>query len=127
MALPAQEINGPVTEPLPYQDVEFPQWAHDMRRFEVIMFGSFPITYILTSMVFDVSSLAGNGFNSGFSLGTEKDQDDLKLLLITSASLSGAIAVADLIIGKIKKKNARNRVPEDTDYLEEEPVEPGNS
>lgn len=118
--LSAVDFEGPVTEPLPYQDVEFPQWAHDMRRFEVIMFGAFPITYILSSLVYDVTSLAGSGFNSGFSLTTEKGQDDLEFLLLTSASLSVGIAVADLIIGKVKKRQARNLISENTYSQDEE-------
>lgn len=108
-------MNGPVTEPLPYQDVEFPDWAHDVRRFEVILFGSFPLTYILTSLAYEVTMYAGSGFNSEFSLASQKSQNDLKILLITSASLSGAIAIADLIIGKTKKNRSRNQsreVPE---------------
>jgi len=113
LTLSAQEFKGPVTtDPLPYQDVEFPQWAHDMRRFEVIFFGSFPITYILSSFVFDMTALAGNGSNSGSSSASVKSQNDLKLLLISSVSISGVIAVADLIIGKVKKN--RNRIPEES-------------
>jgi hypothetical protein len=121
--LSPQEMNGPVTEPLPYQEVEFPVWAHDMRRFEVILFGSFPLTYILTSLVYEVTSYAGTGFNSEFSLASEKKQDDLKYLLVTSAALSGAVAVADLIIGKIKKKRTRNQAQEYPEFVEEEKSE----
>ena len=36
-------------EPVPYEEEEFPWWAHDARRFEVIAFGAFPLTYILSS------------------------------------------------------------------------------
>lgn len=101
-------MNGPLTEPLPYKDVEFPQWAHDVRRYEVIMFGSFPLTYILTSLIYEGVKLASGGNENGFSLYSDKSQDELKILLISSASLSVGIATADLIIGKVKKKKQRN-------------------
>lgn len=104
----SQEMNGPLKEPLPYQEVEFPQWAHDVRRYEVIMFGSFPLTYILSSLVYEGVKLASGGNENGFSLYSEKSQDDIKILLISSASLSVGIATADLIIGKIKKKKQRD-------------------
>lgn len=95
-------------EPLPYQDIEFPQWAHDVRRYEVIMFGSFPLTYILSSLVYEGVNLATGSNEEGFSIYSDKNQDDLAILLISSASISVAIATADLIIGKIKKKKQRN-------------------
>jgi hypothetical protein len=101
-------MNGPLKEPLPYQEIEFPQWAHDVRRYEVIMFGSFPLTYILSSLVYEGVKLASGGSEDGFSLYSEKSQDDIKILLISSASISVGIATADLIIGKVKKKKQRN-------------------
>ncbi|QEN07725.1 hypothetical protein EXM22_06875 [Oceanispirochaeta crateris] len=121
--LPSQEMNGPLTEPLPYQDVEFPEWAHDARRFEVILFGSFPLTYIMSSLVYEVATYAGTGFNSEFSLASEKKQDELKFLLITSAALSGVIAVGDLIIAKIIKNQSRNQENEYPEFVEEEKSE----
>ncbi|MDR0708622.1 MAG: hypothetical protein LBF77_00980, partial [Spirochaetaceae bacterium] len=33
----------PIT-PSPKEKPEFPQWALDLRRFDIIMFGSFPFT-----------------------------------------------------------------------------------
>ena len=104
-----QEINGPLKEPLPYQDVEFPQWAHDVRRYEVIMFGSFPLTYILSSLVYETVNLISTNGSEDFSLYSDKSQDDIKILLISSASVSVAIATADLIIGKIKKNKQRKQ------------------
>lgn len=103
----AQEINGPLTEPLPYQDVEFPQWAHDLRRYEVIAVGAFPLTYILSSLVYETVNLVNNNGQDEFSLYSQKSQADLKILLISSAAVSVGIATADLIIGKVKKNKQR--------------------
>jgi hypothetical protein len=119
-SISAQNMNGPVTEPLPYQDVEFPEWAHEMRRFEVILFGSFPITYVLTSMVYELTSLAGSEINSGFSLPSSGGQDGLKIMLISSVSLSAAIALADLIVDKVQKNKYRNEDAESSYPVKEE-------
>lgn len=89
--------------PVPYEDEEFPGWAHDLRRFEVIAFGAFPLTYILSSMTFEIVQTS-QGNSEQFSLYSEKGQDDLEMLLITSAGISLCVATADFIIGRIKEK-----------------------
>ena len=35
----------------PYEDSEFPKWALDLRRGEILFFGALPITYAMTSLV----------------------------------------------------------------------------
>jgi hypothetical protein len=91
-------------EPVPYEDEEFPGWAHDLRRFEVIAFGAFPLTYILGSLTFEIVQ-GTKGNSDQFSLYSEKGQDDLEMLLITSAGISLCVAAADFIIGRVKEKN----------------------
>ncbi|MDC7239075.1 MAG: hypothetical protein PQJ50_01815 [Spirochaetales bacterium] len=109
-SLNAQEFNGPYKdEELPYQDVDFPDWVYDVRRFEVIMFGSFPITYIMSSAGFGLAELARSNGSSEFSVFGESDSDNLKYVLLTAAGLSVGVALADLIIGKIKKNRASER------------------
>ena len=90
-------------EPLPYEDDEFPGWAHDLRRFEVIALGAFPLTFILSSLTFEIVQVSQEN-NETFSLYSDKSQDDLEMLLITSAGISLGVAVADFIIGRIKDK-----------------------
>ncbi|RDG33066.1 hypothetical protein DV872_05200 [Oceanispirochaeta sp. M1] len=73
------------------------------------MFGSFPLTYILSSLVYETVNLISTNGSEDFSLYSDKSQDDIKILLISSASISVAIATADLIIGKIKKNKQRKQ------------------
>jgi len=101
-----EEFTGPSTEPLPYEDVEFSQWSHDLRRFEVIFFGSVPLTYILTNLIYDFSLYASHDFNSEYRMGTSTDQEDVQIKLITSLSLSAGIAAADFVIAQIKESRA---------------------
>lgn len=100
----------PPEEPLvpeEYDPEEFPGWAHDLRRFEIILFGSLPITFIATSVVYDFSIFAANNFDPNFSMGTQRSNQDIAILMITSVSISAAIALADLIIGKSRARKAR--------------------
>ncbi|MDC7235267.1 MAG: hypothetical protein PQJ58_18690 [Spirochaetales bacterium] len=83
--------------------MEFPQWAHDLRRFEVITIGAFPLSYILTSLVYETVKFATDN-ERGFSIYSEKSQKDLSILLMSSGAISIGIATADLIIGKTKQK-----------------------
>ena len=100
----------PPEEPLVPEDYdpgEFPQWAHDLRRFEIILFGSLPITFIAPSIIYDFSIFAANNFDPNFSMGTQRSNQDIAIIMITSISISAAIALADLIIGKTKARNQR--------------------
>ena len=97
----SDEFDGPYTEPLPYQEVEFPDWAWDVRRLEVIFFGSVPLTYILTNLVYDVSIYASHDFDNEYRMGTARTQDDIKFMLTTSLYISGGIAITDFILGKV--------------------------
>jgi hypothetical protein len=111
--IPAQEFEGPITEPLPYEDVEFPDWAHDVRRFEVIFFGSVPLTYILTNLVYDVSVYGAHNFERDYAIGTQRDQKDIKFMLLTSVSISAGIAVLDYIIGQAKDRKEKRQTAEE--------------
>ncbi len=96
----SEEFTGPYTDPLPYEQVEFPEWAWDIRRMEVIFFGSVPLTYILTNLVYDISIYASHEWDNEYRMGTARTQDDIKFMLATSLYISGGIAVTDFILGK---------------------------
>lgn len=71
----------------PYRQEEFPRWAHNLRRGEIIFVGSLPITY-------GVSTLA-------YSLVLSDGGDNQRIRLVTALSLSLGIAAADFILGRI--------------------------
>lgn len=70
----------------PYSESEFPKWAINVRRSEIIFFGAVPITYLFTSIISDA-------FNSNFSFGEK---------LGISVAAAGGIVLTDIIIGLIK-------------------------
>jgi len=68
----------------PYSDDEFPKWSLNLRRGEVIFFGSLPIAYAMTSLV--SSNLV------------HQDLTFWQTMAI-SAGVSTAIVVLDYILG----------------------------
>ena len=95
--------------PEDYDPSEFPLWAHDIRRFEIIAFGSFPITYFISSLVYDLVVLAANNGSAEYALGTQRGDDDLAIIIGAAAITSGAVAIGDLIVSlALRNKNNKD-------------------
>lgn len=92
---------------VPYQPDEFPQWTVDLRRAEIVTVGSFPLTFMLTALVYDLSVAASNGFGSSVPFGSSRTQDDIETMLLVSAGISAGIGLTDFIISQIKRAKAR--------------------
>ena len=101
---------------------DFPQWAKDLRRFEIVAFGSFPFSMFATTFIVD--SYRWNN-NSGMNWSeegrryapwpfksagaVEMTNREHEMSLAIAAGLSGAIALTDFIIVQIKRQKARKR------------------
>ena len=79
-------------EPEPYDPAEVPGWARDLRRFEVLFFGSLPLTYMVGGLGYDFALFAANGFSTEYALGTQRGTEDFRNILIISAGLSLTLA-----------------------------------
>ncbi len=88
---------GQIDPDSPYGNIDFPQWALDLRRFEVIFIGSLPVTFLFATLIDGLVNSGGGGVN----FGEGANQDYLQLLLISSYASLG-IAVTDFILGKVK-------------------------
>lgn len=94
----------------PYKPEEFPEWAHSLRRFETVFFGSLPFAFLFTSLGFDMYAYSDSGFRQEYLplfLGSspEKEEfthDTMVPRIGISISLSLVLAVIDLIIDKTK-------------------------
>lgn len=72
----------------PYEQMEFPDWAIDLRRAETIFFGSLPITFTAVNLSMGIySSLSGDS------------SDKTGLTIALTAAASSAIALIDYLIG----------------------------
>jgi len=101
----------------------FPQWAKDLRRFDIIAFGTFPFSLFFFDFFVDMYrwnnangmdfSTAGRAYapwplrSAG---GVDKTSAEFRNTIIMAASLSIVLAVVDLIIYKYKQKKELERV-----------------
>lgn len=89
-------------------------FAEGLRRFEIILFGSLPVTLLLTNLVFDLSRYLYFGASEGFSSdNAQRNQielfqtaprtdDERGYILIGAISVSAVFAIIDLIIELVK-------------------------
>jgi hypothetical protein len=110
-----------VFKPVPLADTETdpgdetitagkPQWVKDLRRAEIVAFGSFPFTLFFTRTFIDLYRTAVNGwdrryapwpFKGAGAIAMESNQVKMMFAIAVSASL--AISVTDYIIVRYKR------------------------
>jgi hypothetical protein len=101
----------------------FPQWAKDLRRWEIVAFGSFPFAMFASTFAMDTRRwIDANGMDftedgrryapwplkSAGAVGMTNQEQETAILI--AAGVSVAIAFADLIIVQIKRHKERRRV-----------------
>lgn len=104
------------------EENEVPQWVKDLRRWEIVAFGSIPFTMFTATFAMDMyrwSQANGMDFSdegrryapwplkSAGALAMESKEQEITITI--AASLSVAIAFADLIIVQVKRNKARKR------------------
>ena len=113
IALPAcaQEQDSEETDPEDYTVEEFSPFLSDLRRAEIILFGSFPITLFLSLEVYDTYRFIKNDRNYQYAPWPFRPPDAAGYsnpenigILLSAASVSLLIAVADYLIGRSREK-----------------------
>ena len=100
----------------------YPQWVRDLRRWEIVTFGSFPFAMFTATFAMDMYRWNdANGLDwsdtgrqyapwplksAGAKVMTDTEQ---KITISVAAGLSIAIAVTDLIIVQVKRAKAKKR------------------
>lgn len=101
IAVPLFGQQLPSSEPLvpeDYNDEEFANWMKDLRRYEIVTVGSFPITFFASSLIYDFSFYAANDFDPAFAMGSQRDRNDIAIIIGTAAAASFVIATVDIFI-----------------------------
>jgi len=117
----AQTNNDTDTSSKAFDTTGFPQWAKDMRRWDIIAFGAFPFALFFTTVVTDLNRWnRANGMDMSDrryapwplkSAGAvEMSTEEYKRVLWQAAGVSAAIAFTDLIIVLIKRSKERKRI-----------------
>ena len=101
-------LGDEIREPEPYTEEEFPQWAHNLRRFEIITLGTLPITFLATFLVYDLIRYTSSGFDSDYALlGSPNpvpySTEEKIGVVVAACSASLLIALMDFIIGKARQ------------------------
>lgn len=93
-----------------YDPAEFPQWAKDFRRFDIIALGSFPFAFFTASFITDSARFFQHNNNMTYApwplkpAGAYDPTTEEKLITIgVAAGISLSVALIDLIIVHIKR------------------------
>jgi hypothetical protein len=110
-ALPAAEEYGPE---------EFAPWLRDLRRGEIILFGSFPVSLFVCFEVFDLYRFFANDYQIQYAPWPFRPQDAAQYstgektgLLVAAVSVSLLVAGADYLIGRARARRNADRRSQD--------------
>jgi hypothetical protein len=102
-----------VTPSEDYNSHEFPLWARDLRRAEIVAFGSFPFTVILGTLAVETVTYLNHNGDSRYlpwplkpAGGFAMSRDDRFLALGVAAVGSVLISLADFLIVQHKRQRA---------------------
>jgi hypothetical protein len=91
----------------PYEESEFPEWALDLRRGEVIFFGTIPFTFFISSFSYDVYKYADSDFDPiqapaifGNKTPPILIHDEKLQIVFASVIISAALAFVDYLLGE---------------------------
>lgn len=126
--LSAEDSTTASTTPEEYSDNEFPDWAKDLRRTEIISFGSMPFVTLGVTLglstykyVTGASTSFPNPFNKS---STSYTTDEQIQILKYSSLISLGLGVTDLIINLIQRFNSQKKLKQIQDSKEKVIVTP---
>jgi hypothetical protein len=110
---------------------EIPQWAKDLRRWNIISFGVFPFSMFFTRFVTDI--IRWNNHNDfsyapwpvNFAGSVEMTNSEIGRTLLIAAGVSATIALVDIIIIRNRREGERRHIesrPAGTVTIERVPI-----
>ncbi len=105
----SQESQKSTDTYIPYDPSEFPSWAHDLRRFEIVFFGTIPFSFLYASAGYSIYTYASHNWDPAFApaiLGNRTpplltNSEKVQIIGI-SLGLSTVAALIDFFLGVIK-------------------------
>jgi hypothetical protein len=94
-------------------EIEFPQWSKDLRRAEIIAFGTLPFSWLISTVTMDISRTVAHGGNQQYwpwplkpaGAPTMTNSEFITTIGI-AAGISLTVALVDYIIIKHKRKKS---------------------
>jgi len=106
------------TNPAPYQKDEFPAWLLDLRRADIVAFGSFPFMLFFTTFAVDSYRFYSNDWDWRYAPwplkapgAIEMDESQRIASFTVAAGLSLLVAVVDYCIVQHKRAQQREAAP----------------
>lgn len=108
-APPATPPGADERVPEPYRPEEFPGWALDLRRAEVVFFGSLPFSLFFTFEAYDLGRFVATGFDplyapwpmrAGAEIGAGYTPAEKGWLIASAITVSLGVSVADYLLGR---------------------------
>jgi hypothetical protein len=105
--------------PTPYHPDEFPRWALDLRRGEIIAFGVFPLSLLASSLLYDLGRFGVRSVQAGrldadyapwffAPPGAPELTDGERIgILVGAVGISVTIALVDHLLGRRERRAGR--------------------
>jgi len=104
-----------------FDTTNYPQWARDLRRFDIIAFGTFPFSMFAVTFVTDMFrwyNANGMDFNDmryapwplKSAGAVDMTTEEYGRTILFAAGLSIVLALTDFVIVKIRQSNERRRI-----------------
>ena len=91
-----------------FDDIDFPQWTKDLRRTEIITFGSLPFVTLWVTMGYSVV-VQGEFHNPLNKSTTRFSPEDQKKIIGIAAATSLSLGLTDLLINIITRNIHKNK------------------
>jgi hypothetical protein len=113
----AQGSSSGTKPSLGFDTSEFPLWAKDLRRAEIVTFGSFPFTMFFATFAMDTWRCYSHDWDPLYAPWPAKPpgainmtQDELAMTIAVAAAISVVVAITDFSIVQIKRYRERQQV-----------------
>ena len=115
--------------PLPYGPAEFPEWQKDLRRAEILSFGSLPFITFFSSIYYDVFRYFANDQDEGYLPWPLKNsekaipltEEEQKTIFFSAIGISIGVALVDFSWRTIRR-SVNNKLTEKKKQIEVSPI-----
>jgi hypothetical protein len=132
-----QTVNEISSFSLQPTEEEFPLWAKDLRRAEIVTFGSFPFTLLFSTIAMDTYLYGTNNWDNRYAPwplrpagAIEMSLDNRLITIFGALGISVLVAVADHIIVRVKRSNEAKKaaaLPVGDPIIIRTPIDDGES
>jgi len=113
----AQSLSATQSTESTFENAGFPQWAKDLRRWDIITFGVFPFSLFVVTFATDTIRWIDSGGDARYAPWPFKSAGAIEMSsvefgrsILIAAGLSVIIGLVDYFIVVVKRNNERERI-----------------